>query len=1321
MQNSTAYIKILLYIAIQIGVSQALLPAQEKYLHLTEVDGLPRNITTCLEQDNFGYLWIGTPNGIARYDGNTFERFNTLQGAGVNYILNDSENNVWAGTDKGLYKYNRLFNVFEQVYSGYITKIQEDNKEIYFLMFSVIYKITNKDTTVVYQDEDIADFSIAEEGIWIGKSNMGIMLLSRENDFISIADSCFKNKAITYVNKIEDNLFVACFNGELFVLNKNRELEPLLIDNHNIIKNVTKIGNEIWVSTDGNGIIILDSELKHLRNINRDLKTEISINSNSIYDVFHGNSDEIWIATYGGGLTCILPDKLLFNNIIPEKGKKNSLVANEGTTVFIDEVNYYFGTNYGLSEWNIKTKQFKNISSAKLKAELKGSKVNAIYSDTNDNLWIGTYDGLLGKYTSDFKLIEAYHPCSSSSDEMQQIVDIQELDNGNLLILTQFRDFVLVNFNVNNGVSVPFELDYKGSEITYCLLNSIRKNQHNELVALISDKGLYHVNWQTNVLENRLKEMNNKINAYISDFYHSSDGKYWFATSANGLVCVSEDGKYYKKWTMNEGLPSNTLVRLESADDKYLWISTVSGISRFDMETGQMINFNHSDGLPANEFYERSSGKTNDGKIIFGSFAGFTLIDPSKIAPDTSIAKVIISDISFQGQSIRNIDKFLLDKPIEETTELWLPYNRNSFTIHFFTKAKSYIKKHSYAYRLRGLEDKLNYTSGTNYATYTSLSSGTYSFEIINTDKSLEGIPTVITIHIRAPWYSSWYAIIVYIFFCFTLIYLSVYAYLKRLQLRKEKEISEYKIQKEHELTEKKLAFFTSISHDLKTPLTLIDAPVNDLLQSENLSEEQVNKLKIVHRNSKRLYKLISDIIDFRKITLNQNSLKVRETNITELVFEVYHSFEEECKSKSLVFEPQITENQTGMLDAGKIEKILWNLVSNAIKFSDKGGKIVLGAAEIFKNEIRYLKLVVSDQGIGIAEENKSKIFDRFFKVDSRAVQNKGGTGIGLSIVKGLADLHHGTIDLESAPGLGTTFTILIPLDLDRYMESEIDQTAAYVKDEVDIFVAEEISSGVFSVQERYNLSSLLIVEDNVELREYLAEHFQKNYKVFQAQDGFIGLQKALELNPNLILTDVQMPNMDGYEFCSQIRQQFDTSHIPVIMLTANNTPEQQVQGLSKGADVYLTKPIDINILDAQVKSLLENRKSLRKKFKGVEHPENIEESLPKKDVDFILEFKRFIEENMMLQDLSVSSISKHLAISTAQLHRKIKALTDTTPNNLIKSIRLKKAYELIKEEGLRVAEAAYQTGFNDSNYFATCFKKEFGVNPSQIGNSSRQ
>ncbi|NJO88167.1 MAG: hypothetical protein HC831_03765 [Chloroflexia bacterium] len=436
----------------------------ERYLHFTEADGLPRNITTCLEQDQYGYLWIGTTNGIARYDGKTFHSYKELTGINIIYLLYDSTKSLWAATGKGLYKYNRITNYFELIAKGYITKVQEDRGNIYFLMLSSIYKVEGNKSVSIYQGQELSDFCFSNEGMWIGNTNDGVWLISRKSGFKKTEAKYLQNKHVAIISKIDDKLFVGCYNGQLFYIPENGEPAMVKINNHHYYGKIVKVGQEIWLATDGYGIIILDKNLQFSRILNRDKNTNASLNSNSIRDILSGINNEIWIASYGAGLTCILPDNLLFENLLPEKGNENSLVANEGVSVFIKEPLIYFGTNYGMSVWNLNTGNFKNLSSDQLIKDLRGAKVNAISVDQENNILIGTYDGLMGKYSPDFKLLDTYHPSSDTPDEMQQIVLMREINKNNLLILTQFFDRILINYDIGKKPDMFLNYLTKGAK-----------------------------------------------------------------------------------------------------------------------------------------------------------------------------------------------------------------------------------------------------------------------------------------------------------------------------------------------------------------------------------------------------------------------------------------------------------------------------------------------------------------------------------------------------------------------------------------------------------------------------------------------------------------------------------------------------------------------------------------------------------------------------------------------------------------------------------------------------------------------------------------
>ncbi len=1303
---------------ISISLQAASSTERDKFLYFNDIDGLPRNIITSIEQDKYGYTWIGTGNGISRFDGNSFINYDQLKGQTINQLLIDSKNNLWVVCEEGLYLYNRINDHFEMKYVGIINTVSEYADKIYLGSFNKIMEMRADGIYDIIRQQDILTFCITDEGFWLGTNSNGVLFVSHKNLNNTENKTLLKGKSVPVIRNIEENIFFGCSDGEVLVQKPNGTLSKIVIENHHAIKEIIEVNDETWLATDGNGIIILDQELNYSRSLNRELGENPKLKSNSIYDIYWGHDNEVWIATYGAGLICLRDDNSPFKNIIPEPGNPNSLVAKEGVLAFQKDNRIFLGTNYGLSVLEERTGKFTNIPMRRLKNELNGSKVLAVNTDKNNNLWIGTYDGLLGKYTSDLKLIRTYQPCGDKATDMQRITFIHKCGENNLLIGTHYRNRKLLNFDLKTEKATPFLLSNSENGRTNFNLMSLRENPEGEIIALLKNRGLYTVNQKENLLENTFPEINNRITSGLFDFYQDKKGYFWLATQSQGLIKISEDGREFDQWTTKQGLPGNTLLRIESTDDEYLWISTISGICRFEKETENILVFNHKHGLAGNEFIARASTATNDGRIIFGSNAGFTIVDPKKVQPDNSETEVIISDITFQNQSIKHItDKPLLTSPIEETREIHLPFNRNSFTIHFFSKDENLPKYNNYAYRLEGLEDTWIYLGETKHTTYTNLSPGKYIFEVKSTNNSnvWSNESTHLTIHINPPWHLSWWAFTLYAILSISFIMGALYIHTSRVQLKKEVEMSEYKARKEIELTERKLAFFTNVSHDFKTPLTLISAPLGDLMNAENLNKEQQAKLQVIYKNSGRLYKLICDLLDFRKLTGKQISLSVRKTNIKELVENTCEAFKEEFKAKKIGFECRIENMDEIFVDPRKIEKILWNLLSNAIKFTPENGKISLNVEGVKMSKKHYLQITVKDTGTGISPNNREKVFDRFYQASDKNKNSSEGTGIGLSIVKDLVELHHGNIELTSAIGAGSTFVISVPCNQESYFNHEIECCSKKEEIPYTQTQSEELNLQKPKKLTRYNLPKILLTEDNIELLNYLTGHFEKNYNVYNATDGEKGFKLVKEKNPDIIITDLLMPNMDGYEFCKKIKQQFETSHIPVVILTANNTVEQQIEGLELGADAYISKPFNIQLLDTTILSILETRKKIRERIMGVSETTVQNNKLTKKDIEFIENLKSCIETNLENHKLNVDFLSAHIGISKPQLTRKVKSLTSQTPNNLIKSIRLKKAYDLIKNEGLRVSEASDKTGFSDPNYFTICFSKEFGKNPSKI------
>ncbi len=1298
------------------GVSSAL--EKRKTVTFTVIDGLPVNMVTCFLQDSLGYSWVGTKNGLARFDGYSFFQYDSLRGLYIFSMILDDRDDLWVSTNHGVYTYDRLSDNFKRIFRGYTHHMKYDAGKVYFLLGKNLMEITEGAAPRRAINQKVNAYLVTEEGLWFSTGEGGLRLSGKDTILLP-------GKTITLLRQTDGILFAATNNGQLYVRNPGNKMKKIPLNNHEKIMDIEKVHDDHWIATNGNGIFILDKDLKVKDHLYNRVDKASAIPSNSIYDIFVAEDDAIWVSSFGAGLACLLPENMSFVNIIPLPDNKNSLVAREGYAAYIDGDRYLLGTNYGFSEWNIATNSFRNHTIEELMAGLRGTKIRGITKDRQGYYWIATYDGLLGKYSPTLRLLKTYHPVSKDAARNQEIVQLFNIDGENLLIASNIHGKNLVSFNTRTGRVRDVTVDEKLAKRNLWHVSSIRRNQSGQIVVLINRLGLYQYLPKSNRMYELSPEINRNLEEIVlNDLYQDKQGNYWFATKIFGLVQISPRGEKISTWSGKDGVPTNTILRMESLDDRYLWISTIDGLCRLDMESGGLQIFDSRHGLCTNEFSPRSSLKTPDNRLLFGCSEGFVLVDPKKIFVDTKKARVVISDIIFQNTSIKKLpDESYLREPLEKTRKLVLPFRRNSFTIKFFTKDNDLPKYNNFAYRLKGLEEEWIYLGETNHTTYTNLSPGTYVFEVKSTNKSnvWNDDPTRLTIRILPPWYLTWWAFAFYLLAILAAFLFFFDYYKKRLHWKMEVSLAKHKARQEHELAEKKLTFFTNIAHDLKTVATLISAPIEDLLARGNLDEEQVNKLKLVRRNTERLYKLNNDLIEFRKITRNQLPLQVCETDITPVIRNIYESFLQECERKGIRYETECDVKEKVFVDPGKTEKILWNLLANAVKFTSKGGQILLKAGIVRKNDGKYLRLIVKDTGKGFSAEHVEKIFDRFYQVDKSDTTLLGGVGIGLFIVRELTQLHHGNIFVRSEPGKGSEFTVLLPAER-RFFKAEeiVEETLPGPSDKKQPAGYEEPETEQEEQEKKYNRTRIVIVEDNGELRKYLYDHFSgKGYTVFSAGNGRQGLELIRKKDPDLVISDVKMPVMDGYELCDKVKNNFNTSHIPVILLTAKTALDEKLSGMYAGADSYITKPFEVHYLDAVARSILSNRKKLRDKFLGIEDLGDAKGEIPERDLDLITRLKEFILENMSDPGLNIEMLVKHFAMSRSQLNRKIKSLTGMTPNNYIKTIRLKKAYELLKEQGSRVSEVTYMVGFSDPNYFTLCFKKEFGENPSRVAQSS--
>jgi signal transduction histidine kinase/AraC-like DNA-binding protein len=820
---------------------------------------------------------------------------------------------------------------------------------------------------------------------------------------------------------------------------------------------------------------------------------------------------------------------------------------------------------------------------------------------------------------------------------------------------------------------------------------------------------------------------------HVSTIYPAKNGVLWVGTEGGGLNKLvpgdnEESPPTFIHYKEKDGLSSNIINGLLEDNHHNLWISTHNGLSKFNPDAvddngvalpSAFKNYYVQDGFQDNT-YLGAHFKNSKGEMFFGGINGFNVFYPDSLKENLTIPDVVITDFKVLNEDYK------LDTSITEINQIVLSYNENFLSFDFAVLDYTAPQKNNYAYKLDGLDKDWNYVDNRNFAHYTNLSSGEYTFRVkgSNNDGVWNEEGASIKIIILPPLWNTWWAYSLYLLFVLGLLY-SIRRYeLNRTHLKNQHKLDEVKLKEQEKTDKMKSRFFANISHEFRTPLTLIFGPAEDVLEKtkEPDTKQSVGNIK---RNASKLYSLVNQLLDLSKLEAGKMNLETSEQNVIPLLKGLVLSFTSLAERKKITLKfNTIEKNLNVYIDKDKVEKIITNLLSNAFKFTPEGGKVDFTVEKLIKDvEIR-----ITDTGVGIPKERIDNIFDRFYQVDGSHTRENEGTGIGLALAKELVELHKGKIQVESKVGEGSTFTILLPLGKEHLKAEEIvekeigEETTKTIeetelipetekseeKDDIDLLLETGLSA------DQAGKPLLLIVEDNSDVRNYIISHLEKDYGIQEAIDGEDGFNKSIAQIPDLIVSDVMMPKMDGFELCERLKTDERTSHIPVILLTAKATSKDKIEGYETGADDYIMKPFDAKELKVRIKNLIDQRKKLRDHFlkEGIFNLDN--KNIISIDKKFLEKVVKIINEHLSDSLFGVESFASELAIGRTSLHKKVVALVGEPPGELIKRIRLSKAGMLLKNKTGNISEIALEVGFNNPAYFSECFKKQFGVTPSQ-------
>ncbi len=1316
---------------------QAFCGEQKLFEQLSVKDGLPHSEVMAITCDSNGYLWLGTLNGLARFDG---------------YHISTYIKDIYGGA---------LSNV--RILSLYI-----DNNNLYIGTEGGGLNIMDLSTNKITQPENSPDIinkivKGINHNIWIG-SSLGIFSIS--GNTCKLACSHIAN--VLDVQEISNDILLAASKNGLYLIDIKNNSSQRLFDG--FFRSILKLNNNTFLVGGSQGLFLLDS--KKTLNIISPLDVSCSLRT----------SDGIWVGTINDGIYRY-DDKL---NLIGQFHQQNNEgLANNGIRAIYKDFSgvLWFGTQNGLCKYldrasefafyssildsnNPKTasfyqdpitsdlwisSQYSGIRVMKSNGEtyipnlpsLSKSTVSAFFRDRNGSLWIGTWDNLYILKTGYEKAI-ARHQTPS----MIRFANKFQIEGITIFKIVEDKDGEIW-LSTNNGIYryTPSENDFYEGKISHYANDSdhgglITGNTITDIFVDQKAPGERKIIWAgTNHGLNKIviDGMNKRLHIikiysnpnskngmqgdFVSVIHQDKDSNLWIVC-INGFLNeiighrFSNDKPIFKTVDINANGSFDTTESLQEDNKGYFWMGGLRLI-RFNPHDLSIKYYEGENGIQNNSFKIWSSCKLSSGNLVFGGINGFSVFNPNKLKDNNVVPKIAFNDLSIFDNVIEPNQEYrgkkILSKVLNDTKNLTLPYFLNSIKISFSALHYASPSQNSYKYKLSGYDSDWHYSTGNNnIATYTNLSPGTYTFTVYasNCDNVWCNLPKTLSIKIRPP---LWETNVAYIFYLFALA--AAFFALRRSLILKEKRkndviVQNLKIKEEENRMNQMKTVFTDISHELKTPLTLISAPIEELASEIKLDSVSAKKFEYVRKNISHLLDLIEQIMDFLRFENNTINLHLSEENIVPLITSVMQFFEDMASRRSIHFVFDCKEKDiTIICDRDRIEKVLFNILGNAFKYTPDHGEIKVSCIDR-ENDIL---VKISDNGPGISPEDIGHVFERFYTGKDN---QKGGTGIGLALCKAIIEQHKGTISLESIENSGSTFFFTLLKGVSHFSQKDIqNMSKGYKNSPYSIKYGDSTTLSTESVVNEASpnfKTNIMIVEDNSELRSYLQESLRSYYKVSVAEDGKKAYELALEKGFDLIISDIMMPVMDGMELCKAIKTDIRLSHIPVILLTSKGEVESKIEGYNIGADDYIPKPFEMKLLIARIDNLIREREKLRSLFQKQVVIEPSKVTVLSINEQFLSKCLKLVEDRISDSSYCVEEFCKDLDLSRPAVYKKIKSLTGLSVVEFIRSIRLKRAAQLLMQESSSIKDIMYMVGFDNGSYFSECFKKEFGCTPSE-------
>lgn len=1302
------------------------------------IDGLCSNTVWSISQDDKGFMWFGTKNGINRFDGYEFKSFqfhgddtNSIGNNFIHAICKYDSKNYWIGTEDGVYNLNlenEKFTKLAVAANNLVYDILRDRNGTMWIatrnsglygytpankkLIQFVADRSNPNTISLNQVRNLEEDT--QGRIWIGTFGEGIDVLHPAYmTFIHHKVSINKgdvnsNKILTMHKDLQGNMWVGTLGGLSVSKNGTGEFITYIKGgegsiNDNIVRAIYQPSpGKLYVGTE-KGLNVLDIQKQIFTAYTQKINDPHSISDNAIYAIYPDKQAGIWVGTFFGGIN-YFPEKGPGFELYYATGEKNGLSGNAVSCFLEDKPGYFWiGTeNGGLNYFDSYTKTFKTYPFSSGHQPLSYHNIHTLFKDENQKLWIGTFSAGLNVYDPATRKVKKYghNPLDSNSISNDNIYSIYKDKDGTIWIGTTY------GLNIYDPVKDAFHR-VNDMGLQNGLIYNIYEDDNNNIWFITYDNGLIGKNKKTNKwfqysADGKMNSLSsNKIISILDD--HS--GNLWLGTDGGGLNCFNIASKTFKVFNEQQGI-SAIIYGILPNDNGELWLSTNNGITRFSPQTMKSRGYTNLDNLQSTQFNYNAALKASDGKMYFGGINGFNAFYPDSLN-DTSLA----GNIAFTNFQLFNKDIDIdskdrpLDKMISYVTSIDLSHNQSVLSFEYAAMSFPAPQKIKYAYIMEGFDRNWNYVGNQRKATYTNLPPGSYTFRVKSTDSY--GIWNEHTADMKVvakpPFYRTTLAYIIYsLLLIAAIIALRSFSH---MQARKKNEVKleRLKNQREQEFYNQKIEFFTTMAHEIRTPLSLIIAPLEKLIQRTNWEPEIKEQLTLMDENADRLLNLVNQLLDFRRIESDIYTIRTEELELISFIHSLYSRFSPISYQRGIKF--SLVTNISRLVvqaDPEAITKILTNLLINAFKFTRN--KVEISINETLKTEEgkQFFSISVADDGIGIPASQMANIFKAFFKVSAGDHQynNLGGTGIGLALAKSLAEKHEGRLDVASKEGVETIFTVLIPYHISSSQQDQAEPTDMQAKTSE----AEE------------DKPVILVVEDDASLLDFIAKNLDaEHYKSKRASNGAEAVHVLETTSVDLIISDVMMPEMDGFEFCRLVKADVNYSHIPLILLTAKSNSDAEIAGIENGADAYMIKPFKWKHVTVIIKNLLESRVRLKSKFTQQPFAEADTLTTNTQDKKFVEKLIAIIEERLTDPQLSVEELSREMAMSRSSLHKKLKAMSGHVPNEFVRLIRLRKAAGMLLSGEYNISEVGYLTGFNSPSYFSRCFLQQFGVTPTEF------